>query len=75
MKKENLWATVFNGNKEVPEDKESREIWETLGLPKEKIHGFSREDNFWGPTGEEGPCGPTTEIHYDLTEKSCSFSH
>jgi len=73
LKKENLWTTVFKGDKEVPEDKESEGIWKKLGFPKEKIHGFSREDNFWGPTGEEGPCGPTTEIHYDLTEKSCSL--
>ena len=71
LKKENLWATVFKGDNEVPEDKESKRIWKKLGFPEEKIHGFSREDNFWGPTGEEGPCGPTTEIHYDLTEKSC----
>lgn len=73
LKKENLWITVFEGDEEVPEDKESKEIWKTLGFPEEKIHGFSREDNFWGPTGKEGPCGPTTEIHYDLTEKSCSL--
>ncbi len=73
LKIENLWITVFKGDKEVPEDKESREIWKKLGFPEEKIHGFLRKDNFWGPTGEEGPCGPTTEIHYDLTEKSCSL--
>ena len=73
LKKEKLWITVFKGDKEVPEDKESREIWKELGFAKEKIHGFSREDNFWGPTGEEGPCGPTTEIHYELSKKPCSL--
>jgi len=73
LKKEKLWVTVFKGDKEVPEDKESREIWRELGFPKEKIHGFSRKDNFWGPTGEEGPCGPTTEIHYELSQKPCSL--
>ncbi len=73
LKKEKLWITVFEGDKNVPEDKESREIWKELGFPKEKIHGFSREDNFWGPTGEKGPCGPTTEIHYDSTGKPCSL--
>ncbi|MBU2634961.1 alanine--tRNA ligase [Patescibacteria group bacterium] len=73
LKKEKLWITVFKGDKEVPKDKESREIWKELGFPKEKIHGFSREDNFWGPTGEEGPCGPTTEIHYELSKKPCSL--
>ncbi len=73
LKKEKLWITVFKGDKEVPKDKESREIWKELGFDEEKIHGFSRKDNFWGPTGEEGPCGPTTEIHYELSKKPCSL--
>jgi len=73
LKKEKLWITVFKGDKEVPRDKGSREIWKELGFSKEKIHGFSRKDNFWGPTGEEGPCGPTTEIHYELSKKPCSL--
>lgn len=73
LKKGKLWITVFKGDKEVPEDKESREIWKELGFAEEKIHGFSREDNFWGPTGKEGPCGPTTEIHYELSKKPCSL--
>jgi len=55
--------TVFGGDKEVPGDKESIEIWKKIGIPEEKIKKCSREDNFWGPTGEVGPCGPTTEIH------------
>ncbi|XOB41612.1 MAG: alanine--tRNA ligase [Candidatus Nealsonbacteria bacterium] len=55
--------TVFKGNKDVPEDKESIEIWKKLGIPENKIKKCGRADNFWGPTGEEGPCGPTTEIH------------
>ena len=73
LKKGKLWITVFKGDKGVPEDKESREIWKELGFAEEKIHGFSREDNFWGPTGEEGPCGPTTEIHYELSKGPCSL--
>jgi alanyl-tRNA synthetase len=60
--------TVFKGDEEVPEDKESPRIWQKLGVPKEKIIGMGREDNFWGPTGLEGPCGPTTEIHIDGIE-------
>ncbi|MBM3257742.1 MAG: alanine--tRNA ligase [Candidatus Nealsonbacteria bacterium] len=60
--------TVFEGNSAVPEDKESIEIWKKLGIPETKIKKCGREDNFWGPTGEEGPCGPTTEIHFDGTE-------
>jgi alanyl-tRNA synthetase len=60
--------TVFKGDEEVPEDRESPRIWQKLGVPKEKIIGMGREDNFWGPTGLEGPCGPTTEIHIDGIE-------
>ncbi len=68
---ERLWFTYFKGDKEVPVDKESRKIWQSLGVSPQRIYGFTREENFWGPTGEEGPCGPTTEIHYDLTSKPC----
>ena len=68
---EKLWFTVFEGDEEIPGDNFSREIWQNLGIPVDRIYGFGRKDNFWGPTGEEGPCGPTTEIHYDLTGKPC----
>ncbi len=69
--KERLWFTYFKGDKEIPEDKESKSIWQDLGIAANRIYSFSRKDNFWGPTGQEGPCGPTTEIHYDLTQKPC----
>ena len=55
--------TIFQGDKNVPEDKESAQIWKKLGAPGKNIKKCGKEDNFWGPTGEEGPCGPTTEIH------------
>ena len=58
-----LKFTYFKGDKEVPEDIESKRIWLKLGIPENKIVGMGREDNFWGPTGLEGPCGPTTEIY------------
>ena len=47
----------------IPEDKESEKIWLNLGIPQSKIRKMGREDNFWGPTGLEGPCGPTSEIY------------
>ncbi|KPJ71424.1 hypothetical protein AMJ50_02190 [Parcubacteria bacterium DG_74_3] len=71
LEKEKIWITVFKGEGRVPEDKESKRIWQSLGIPKERIFGFDRKDNFWGPTGLEGPCGPSTEIHYDLTSQPC----
>lgn len=56
------YVTVFEGEPGVPEDIESAEIWKSID-PNIEIKKFGRADNFWGPTGEEGPCGPTTEIY------------
>ena len=57
-------VSAFKGDLEIPLDKESYEIWhEEIGISKDRIILGERVDNFWGPTGEEGPCGPTTEIY------------
>lgn len=59
-----ITVTVFAGDKDVPFDKESYDIWRNVvGLPEARISKQGRKDNFWGPTGNEGPCGPTTEIY------------
>ncbi len=71
LERERLWVTIFEGDEEVPEDTVSRDIWMRNGIPAERIDGFGREENFWGPTGKEGPCGPTTEIHYELHGEPC----
>lgn len=62
--------SVFKGDdkNKLPPDNESLAIWKALGIPDEKIFFGDRNDNFWGPTGLEGPCGPTTEIHIDGVE-------
>ncbi len=66
---ERLTVSVFEGDSEVPFDGESYKIWhEEIGVSKEKIILSGRQDNFWGPTGDEGPCGPTTEIYVDGIE-------
>lgn len=66
---ERIMVTVFQGDKEVPKDEESFDIWhKEVGIPKERIKLSGRQDNFWGPTGDEGPCGPTTEIYVDGVE-------
>lgn len=57
-------VTVFRGNELVPKDDESANIWMKLGLPKERIAYLPEEDNWWGPAGETGPCGPDSEIFY-----------
>ncbi|WKZ27209.1 MAG: alanine--tRNA ligase-related protein [Candidatus Paceibacterota bacterium] len=56
------YVTVFAGEPSVPRDTESAEIWKSLD-PSIEIRECGRADNFWGPTGDEGPCGPTTEIY------------
>ena len=61
------YVTVFEGEAGVPEDKESAEIWKSIDS-NIVVKKFGRTDNFWGPTGEEGPCGPTTEIYVNGIE-------
>ena len=50
--------------KDAPKDEESAKIWESLGIKKERIAFLPKEDNWWGPAGETGPCGPDTEMFY-----------
>ena len=63
-------VTIFGGDSGLPRDEESVRIWEKFGFSEKKgnLRSAGRADNFWGPTGEEGPCGPTTEIHFGGTE-------
>jgi len=62
-----LYVTVFEGDKNAPRDLESLEIWKKAGIPEERIY-FRGRDNWWSP-GDNGPCGPSTEMFYDLTEE------
>lgn len=65
---ERITVSIFKGDKQTPHDGESYKIWHEIGLPENKIITGNRTDNFWGPTGDEGPCGPTTEIYIDNIE-------
>jgi len=69
LDKDKIWITIFKGNKDIPRDKESEEIWQKHGIPKKKIKEFGEKDNLWGPVGETGPCGPNSEIYYDRGER------
>ena len=62
--KEKLAVTCFKGNKNAPKDIESADVWISLGIPKERIVFLGKEDNWWGPVGNSGPCGPDTEIFF-----------
>lgn len=61
------YVTIFEGEEGVPRDEESEKIWKSIDS-NITIKTFGRADNFWGPTGEEGPCGPTTEIYVNGIE-------
>jgi len=64
------YVTVFEGDKDIPRDEESIKVWEKLGFSEKKgnLRFENKKENFWGPTGEEGPCGPTTEIYVNGIE-------
>jgi len=63
---EQLWITIYT------EDDEAFAYWRQIGVPAERILRFGEKDNFWGPVGDSGPCGPCSEIHYDFgTQFGC----
>ena len=74
LDKDKLSVTAFEGEAEndIPADKEAAAIWKKLGIPEERIHLLPREDNWWGPAGETGPCGPDSEMFIDTGKESCS---
>jgi alanyl-tRNA synthetase len=61
---EKIAVSVFAGDKDAPKDEESAKIWLSLGIPKSRIAFLGKKDNWWGPAGETGPCGPDTEMFY-----------
>jgi len=61
---ERFAVTVFGGDKDAPKDEEAAGAWESLGISKNRIAYLPKKDNWWGPAGETGPCGPDTEMFY-----------
>jgi len=59
-----LAVTCFTGDSDAPRDEESAGIWKSLGIPENRIYFFGKADNWWGPAGLTGPCGPDTEMFY-----------
>lgn len=66
-----LSVTVFAGDSLVPRDEEAASTWESLGIDRERIFFLPREDNWWGPAGETGPCGPDSEMFIDTGRPAC----
>lgn len=61
---EKLAVTCFAGDKNASKDEEAARVWEGLGILKQRIAFLGKEDNWWGPAGKTGPCGPCTEMFY-----------
>ena len=67
-----LNVSVFAGDESCPRDDESANIWRSLGLKDEQIFYLPKENNWWGPAGVTGPCGPDTEMFIDTGKEKCS---
>jgi alanyl-tRNA synthetase len=69
-----LYVTIFNGEGGVPRDAEAYDLWAAQGVPKERIFELGAKDNFW-QMGDTGPCGPCSEIHYDMGVAASDQGH
>src|SRR5713226_8175745 len=72
--KDRLYATIFKGEQGIPRDAEAYEHWLGQGVPKERIYEFGSSENFWA-MGDTGPCGPCSEIHYDMGPAASDEGH
>ena len=66
-----LAVTAFEGEGDIPRDEETASIWRSHGMRDDQIYFYGKEDNWWGPAGQTGPCGPDTEIFYDDGRPKC----
>ena len=67
---EKLSVTCFAGDEDCPKDEVSAEAWKKAGIPEERIYFYGKDNNWW-IAGEEGPCGPDTEMFYDTGKPAC----
>src|SRR5437660_6180860 len=72
--KDKLFVTIFKGEGGVPRDQEAYNLWLGQGVRKERIFEFGTKDNFW-QMGDTGPCGPCSEIHYDMGAVASDQGH
>ena len=68
---ERLSVTCFAGDEDAPRDEITAECWKKAGIPEDRIYYYGKDDNWW-IAGEEGPCGPDTEMFYDTGKPACS---
>jgi alanyl-tRNA synthetase len=72
--KDKLYVTIFKGENGVPRDAEAYDLWAAQGVAKDRIFEFGAKDNFW-QMGDSGPCGPCSEIHYDMGPAASDQGH
>ncbi len=65
LEQERISVTVFAGDSDAPRDDEAVQVWLELGIPHERIYCLPKKDNWWGPVGKTGLCGPDSELFYD----------
>jgi alanyl-tRNA synthetase len=69
LARQRLYASIFEGDGNLPRDDETAALWKKVGLRADHVVPLGRDDNFWGPAGGQGACGPCSEIYFDLGEK------
>jgi alanyl-tRNA synthetase len=74
LPKDRLYATIFKGEQGVPKDDEAEGYWRGIGVPQDRIFAMGMKDNFWA-MGDTGPCGPCSEIHYDMGPEASDEGH
>jgi len=74
ISKDKLYVTIFKGENGVERDAEAYDLWLGQGIAKDRIYEFGAKDNFW-QMGDTGPCGPCSEIHYDMGPIASDQSH
>ena len=74
LPKDKLYCTIFKGEQGVPKDEEAEGYWRDQGVPQERICAMGMKDNFWA-MGDTGPCGPCSEIHYDMGPAASDPGH
>jgi alanyl-tRNA synthetase len=72
--KDKLYVTIFKGEEGVPRDEDAAKFWVATGVPQSRVFELGMKDNFWS-MGDTGPCGPCSEIHYDLGPAASDEGH